>query len=68
MEIQESTFGHYAAGVQENFINLISGYECPCATGSTQTPPSYVSNDYFCESDCPGYYDLSTLHRSSVGW
>ena len=40
----------YAAGLQENFISVQSNGppECPCtcATGSTQTVPSFVGSDY----------------------
>ena len=46
----------FAAGLQKN--TLFSGgiYACPCSPGSKQTPPSFVGNDYFCESGCPGHF------------
>ena len=56
----------YAAGLQENIIHGVGQYECPCATGSTQTVPSFVGNDYFCESGCPGHYDLTTFHTDRL--
>ena len=36
----------FIAGMQENFIHYTGGSDCPCATGSTQTSPSFVGNDY----------------------
>ena len=47
----------FAAGLQENLISRFGGrFTCPCSPGSTQVPPSFVGNDYFCESGCPGHY------------
>ena len=66
VEIHESTFGHYAAGLQENFIYFNGQADCPCATGSTQTVPSFVGNDYFCESGCPGYHDFTTFRTDRL--
>ena len=36
--------GHYGTSL------IYPQYNCPCATGSTQTPQSFVGNHYFCES------------------
>ena len=33
--------------------NSPTQYICPCSTGSTQTPQSFIGNDYFCESVNP---------------
>ena len=40
------------------FITAISecgnaGSHCPCAIGSTLAVPSFIRNDYFCESESP---------------
>ena len=56
----------YAAGLQENFLPSTGQNECPCTTGSTQTPPSYVGNDYFCESGCSGHFDVSTFYTDRL--
>ena len=46
----------YAGGLTDNF-NFLSGNDCPCllaGTGITpQTPPSFVGNNYYCESGNP---------------
>ena len=40
----------------------------PAPHGSTQTIPSFVHNDYFCESGCPGHYDLSRFYYNDRLW
>ena len=37
----------YAAGIFEEDTRT---YSCPCNTGTTTATPSYVGNDYYCES------------------
>ena len=37
----------YAIGRQDD---LISNTACPCNIGNTHSPPSYVGNNYYCES------------------
>ena len=49
-----------------NFLTFHGGNECPCATGSTQTPPSY--SDYFCESACLGHFDISRFYHEDRLW
>ena len=44
----------FMAGLQENSFYENGQYECPCAPSSPATPQSFVGNDYFCESGCPG--------------
>ena len=44
----------FAAGFQENILPAGGLFTCPCSPGSTQVPPAFVGNDYFCESGCPG--------------
>ena len=43
----------FAACIQEN---LQHSSNCPCSPGSTQIPPAFVGNDYFCESGCSGHF------------
>ena len=33
-----------------------------------QTPPSFVGNDYFCESACPGHFDISSFYHEDRLW
>ena len=41
-----------ASGLRQN--NIDGGhYNCPCSTGSIQTVPSFVGNNYYCESGNP---------------
>ena len=47
----------FAAGLQKNTLYDGGLYACPCSPGSKQTPPSFVGNDYFCESGCPGHWE-----------
>ena len=49
----------------ENNDNL-----CPCSVGSTQFSniQSFVGNDYFCESGCPGNIEDNTLYFSDPLW
>ena len=52
----------YAAGVSEQLL----GSSCPCALAGTsitpKTPPSFVGNNYYCESGNP----LSTFENTDV--
>ena len=41
---------------------------CPCATGSPQTAPVFVSNHYFCESGNDNYDHPSILYTSDPLW
>uniref|UniRef100_A0A1X7V2E3 Uncharacterized protein n=1 Tax=Amphimedon queenslandica TaxID=400682 RepID=A0A1X7V2E3_AMPQE len=42
----------YAVGGYEDET---SAYSCPCNNGSTTATPSYVGNDYYCESGTTSY-------------
>ena len=57
----------YATGLQENLYGSES-YIYPCGATSKQQVPSFVGSDYYCESGCPGYYDLTTFHSNDVLW
>ena len=57
------------AGLQENILYAGGEYNCPCSPGSTQTPPAFVGNDYFCESGCPGHFHhQSRLYYTDPLW
>ena len=47
----------YAAGASDTLINGSERYSCPCLVWGTsfsqQVPPSFVGNDYYCESGNP---------------
>ena len=40
----------FMGGLREGFN---TDYECPCNTGSTTSVPSFIGNDYYCESANP---------------
>ena len=48
--------------------NLPGWLNCPCATGSTQTAPSFVGNHYFCESGNHNNYFTHILYTSDPLW
>ena len=45
-------------------------YNCPCSTGSSQSSSiqSFIGNDYFCESGCPGNPSSGTLYEGDPLW
>ena len=44
----------FMAALQENNFASNGVHECPCTPNSPVTVPSFIGNDYFCESGCPG--------------
>ena len=57
-----------AIGLHENVNNSYFSEQCPCVSVSKQSPPSFVGSDYFCESGCPAYVDLTTFHSADPRW
>ena len=55
----------FAAG---SFDNVASSANCPCSSGSPQTVPSFVGNDYFCESGCSNSIWTNKLYTSDPLW
>ena len=55
----------FAAG---RLDNVASNDNCPCSSGSPQTVPSFVGNDYFCESGCSGSSVSQKLYTSDPLW
>ena len=54
----------YAAGLSEQLIVSNEVYSCPCVVAGSsvtpQTPPSFVGNNYYCESGNPSNISEST--------
>jgi len=47
-------------------IETVSEYSCPCAGG--RAPPTFVGNDYFCESGKPATTSNNILYASDPLW
>ena len=65
----------YAAGLSDRFVRRNEIYSCPClVAGSSftpQTPPSYVGNNYYCESGNPNStfeHTNSLVYTSDLLW
>ena len=58
----------FMAALQENFFNLDGRHECPCAPTSPLTVPSFIGNDYFCESACPGHWEWNKFYPVDPLW
>ena len=56
----------FMAALNENFFLSDGMHECPCAPNSPVSLPSFVGNDYFCESGNPTNYDHTTLHTDPL--
>ena len=56
----------FIAGLQENVFYSNGVHECPCAPNSPVTPQSFVGNDYFCESGCPGQFKPGVLYTDPL--
>ena len=63
----------FMAGLIEASIYIDGRFNCPCSQGSLQnsTIPSFIGNDYFCESGNPstsGTFSLSTFYTADPLW
>ena len=45
-----------------------NSFHCPCAPNSPVTLPSFIGNDYFCESGNPEPYDHSKFYYADPLW
>ena len=45
--------------LQKNYFQKGGQCVCPCAPNSPVTVPSFIGNDYFCESGCPGNWQYN---------
>ena len=43
-------------------------YNCPCSVHPGFNPPSFVSNNYYCESAAVGYLDFPTYYFDDTLW
>ena len=55
----------FASGFSETY-NIV--YNCPCSVYPGNNPPSFVSNNYYCESGSMGYSDTSTYYFNDILW
>ena len=58
----------FIAALQENSFASNGVTECPCASTSPVRPPSFVGNDYFCESGNPTNWDETTFYTADPLW
>ena len=56
----------YAAGLSDDYYYPY--YNCPCASNSSLQAPSFVGNDYYCESGNTGIIDDSVLYFEDALW
>ena len=52
----------FIAALQENSFADDGRKVCPCAPNSPVSVPSFIGNDYFCESGCPGSWHRGVLY------
>uniref|UniRef100_A0A1X7T6F4 Fibrinogen C-terminal domain-containing protein n=1 Tax=Amphimedon queenslandica TaxID=400682 RepID=A0A1X7T6F4_AMPQE len=55
----------YAVGIAANGT---SSHSCPCNTGTTATTPSYVGNDYYCESGVTSSIFAPNFYPDDIMW
>ena len=65
MVIHVNTYGH-AAGLTDS--GNFSLWNCPCAVFPGKAPPSYVGDNYYCESGAANSYDLNAYYLSDPLW
>ena len=58
----------YMASLMEDEFYDDGKEECPCAPNSPVTTPSFIGNDYFCESGSPGPFDYDTFYTADPLW
>ena len=58
----------FMAALQENYFYIDGHHECPCAPNSPVTVPSFIGNDYFCESGCPGQFQANVFYSEDPLW
>ena len=58
----------FMAALQENYFYTNGIQDCPCAPNSPVTVPSFIGNDYFCESGCPGHWQWNTFYPGDPLW
>ena len=58
----------FMAATQENVCNDNCRHECPCAPNSPLNVPSFIGNDYFCESGNPNHYEYGVFYTGDPLW
>ena len=60
----------FAAGIWENNPSTFPSSSCPCADRATalSVVPSFVGNDYFCESGNPSSRESNTIFANDPLW
>ena len=62
----------FAAGVSEGGYTTDQGWNCPCSNSNHQDnvfPPSFVGDNYYCESGNPkNYYSIHHLYSTDPLW
>ena len=58
----------YAAGLSDDGNLRANYYNCPCATHPGEDPPSFVGNDYYCESGDVGSHESPPYYLSDPLW
>ena len=57
----------FMASLQENSFDANGVTECPCAPKSPLTVPSFIGNDYFCESGNPNnFWEYNVLYTDPL--
>ena len=57
----------YAAGLSDDFHNF-KVHNCPCARHPGPRSPSFVGNDYYCESGNTNTFDKNKLYDEDPLW
>ena len=58
----------FMAALQDDSFYNSGENQCPCSPNSPVTPPSFIGNDYFCESGSPGSWDIYTFNNDDPLW
>ena len=58
----------FMAGLHENDFWRNGEHECPCAPNTPIKPPSFVGNDYFCESGNPQKFVVTKFYKNDPLW
>jgi len=56
----------YVAGLSDNIDYTTAN--CPCANHSSSQVPTFVGNNYYCESGNIGIFDFSVLYSDDPLW
>ena len=57
---------HLWSYINGRFNSRCYGFNCPCAGGTT--PPSFIGNDYYCESGTADTHSISSCYFDDPLW